>query len=206
MLYLTGSGSREVRSLIRRGAALGMMLTPRSETNYHGGAWAADSGCFNAKTYVGDQAYYAWLQRRRGDAETCLFVSAPDVVGDHAATLARSVPWFPRIRALGFPVAFVGQDGATVETVPWGDFDWLFIGGTTEWKLGADARALIAHAKTLGTHVHMGRVNSEKRLRYAKFLGCDTADGTFLAFGPDVNLPRVLSWLRGVNDQYELEL
>jgi hypothetical protein len=29
----------------------------------------------------------------------------------------------------------------------------------------------------------------------AKRMGCDSADGTFLAYGPDVNLPRLLSWL-----------
>lgn len=50
----------------------------------------------------------------------------------------------------------------------------------------------------------MGRVNSEKRLRYAKFIGCDTADGTYLRHGPAKNLPNVLAWLRGVNDQLEL--
>jgi hypothetical protein len=31
----------------------------------------------------------------------------------------------------------------------------------------------------------MGRVNSLKRLRYASAIGCDTADGTYVAFAPD---------------------
>lgn len=47
--------------------------------------------------------------------------------------------------------------------------------------------------------MHMGRVNSERRLRYADAIGCDSADGTYLAFGPDVNLPDVLAWLRVVD-------
>ena len=26
-------------------------------------------------------------------------------------------------------------------------------------------------------------------------IGCDSVDGTYLTFGPDVNLPRLLDWL-----------
>lgn len=37
---------------------------------------------------------------------------------------------------------------------------------------------------------------SERRYRYAHALGCDSADGTFLTFGPDANLPRFKAWLR----------
>lgn len=42
----------------------------------------------------------------------------------------------------------------------------------------------------------MGRVNSERRYRYALAIGCDSADGTYLTFGPDQNLPDVLAWSR----------
>ncbi|WP_405928098.1 hypothetical protein OG554_05250 [Streptomyces griseus] len=29
----------------------------------------------------------------------------------------------------------------------------------------------------------------------AEWFGCDSVDGTFLAYGPDKNLPKLLSWL-----------
>jgi hypothetical protein len=45
----------------------------------------------------------------------------------------------------------------------------------------------------------MGRVNSYKRLKYAHDIGCQSADGTYVAFGPDVNLPKCLEWVRRVN-------
>ena len=83
--------------------------------------------------------------------------------------------------------------------LPWGQLDVLFVGGTTEWKLGPDARGLTAAARERGKRVHMGRVNSERRYRYAKAIGCDTADGTYLTFGPDLLLPDVLAWSRLVN-------
>ena len=160
--------------------------------------WCADNGCFG-KGYPGDDAWFAWLTQHPG-RDRCLFAVAPDVVGDAAATLARSLPWLPKIRALGYPAAFVAQDGLEALGVPWGSFDVLFIGGTTGWKLGPHARTLVTEAKARGKYVHMGRVNSERRFRYAAAIGCDSADGTFLAFGPDVNLPRIMAWLR-TNDQ-----
>jgi hypothetical protein len=66
------------------------------------------------------------------------------------------------------------------------------IGGSTSWKLGPAAASLAAQARRLGKWVHMGRVNSLKRLRYAASIGCDSADGTYLAFGPERNLSRLL--------------
>ncbi|MDP9850368.1 hypothetical protein [Streptosporangium lutulentum] len=47
----------------------------------------------------------------------------------------------------------------------------------------------------------MGRVNSHRRLRYAAGIGCQSADGTLIAFGPDHHLPRLLSWVREVRGQ-----
>lgn len=202
-MYLSGAIKPSMRPYLEAGT-LGGLYQPSAGQGRHGGVWAADNGCFNADTYLGDDAWMTWLKRQTDHLDTCLFAVAPDVVGDHDATLARSLPWLPQIRALGYKAAFVGQDGAAIETVPWDEFDVLFIGGSTDFKLGAVARGLVAHARALGKDAHMGRVNSEKRLRYAKHIGCTSADGTFIAFGPDVNLPRVLSWLRGVNDQLDL--
>ncbi len=194
-LYLTGVKGPAVLPLLDSGD-VGLLDTPaNSYAKAPGWLWAADNGCFNERTYVGDDAWFAWLERNAANVGTCLFATAPDVVGDHDATLARSLPWLPRIRALGYPAAFVAQNGATATTVPWDAFDVLFIGGDTAWKLGPAAADLALVARRKGKRVHMGRVNSYKRLRHAAAIGCDTADGTFLAFGPDVNLPKLRSWI-----------
>jgi hypothetical protein len=102
---------------------------------------------------------------------------------------------------LGYPAALVGQDGLERLTVPWDEFDVLFIGGSTEWKLSDAARQLAAEAKRRNKGVHMGRVNSRKRWLIAESFGCDTADGTFLTYHPDGNLERCRAWWRdGRND------
>lgn len=183
MIYFANPTGRAVDQM--RAGMLGFIDTPmQGNARPDGVTWCADNGCFGTKTF-NIEHWWAWLEKHSVDAATCLFATAPDVVGDHAATLERSAPWMPKIRALGYPVAFVAQDGATIDTVPWLEFDALFIGGTTEFKLGHTARELAAHAKGLGMWVHMGRVNSAKRIRYAESIGCDSVDGTHLVFQPD---------------------
>jgi hypothetical protein len=174
---------------------IGCIDTPKQGNRpVPGATWCADNGVFG-RGYPGDDAWWAWVQRRAlSEPGNCLFVVAPDVVADAAATLARSAPWLPMIRSLGLPAAFVVQDGQESLPVPWDAFDVMFIGGSTEWKLGVYARRLTREAKLRGKHVHMGRVNSALRYRYAEAIGCDSVDGTYIAFGPDVNLPDVLAW------------
>jgi hypothetical protein len=112
------------------------------------------------------------------------------------ATLGRAIPVLDRLRGIDFPAALVAQDGLERLSVPWGSLDCLFIGGTTAWKLGEEAAALVREANERGKWTHMGRVNSEKRVMYAKSIGCDSVDGTYVAFGPDRNGPRVERWMR----------
>ncbi|WP_224277322.1 hypothetical protein [Streptomyces sp. LS1784] len=95
------------------------------------------------------------------------------------ATLTMSLPWLPRIRSLGVPAAFVAQDGSeAVGLIPWDQTDVLFIGGSTEWKLGPGVQSVARQAVDRGIPVHMGRVNSRRRLQLAKDMGCSSADGT----------------------------
>lgn len=182
---------------------LGYIDTPaQGNKRPDGVTWCADNGAFSDKW---DQdKWWGFLTKNAEQAGTCLFATLPDVVADWDTTLERSLPWIDPVRELGYRVAIVLQDGCTPDTVPWDRVDAVFVGGSTGFKLGAEARELVAEAKRRGLWVHMGRVNSEKRLRYAKHIGCDSADGTFLVFGPDVNMPKVEAWLRGVNDQGDL--
>lgn len=200
--YATASGPL-VRDAMRRGL-IGMIATPASGNAVEPGYdWCADNGVFG-DNYPGDDAYLRWLGDRAEYSAACSFAVAPDVVGDAVATLERSAPMLGRIRDAGYPVALAAQDGMRPSDIPWTRVDALFIGGSTEWKLGPDARQLVEAARRHGKWIHMGRVSSDRRLRYAHAIGCHSADGTYLAFGPDVNLPRLLGWLSRMNDQYGL--
>jgi hypothetical protein len=209
MIYLATPCTRLAREQMSSGV-LGCIITPAQGNRLPPDApWIADNGRGPGNSgqpgagYPGHRAYLQWLSRMSAQGGgRCLFAVAPDVLEDAPGTIAASAPFVYRIRAwFGLPVAFVAQDGLERLDIPWTWLDVLFIGGSTSWKLGPAARALAAEAKARGKHVHMGRVNSLRRLRYAAAIGCDSADGTFLSFGPDRRLPELLGWLRDVNDQ-----
>ncbi len=209
MLYLTPPVGEPVIAAFAAGQ-LGLIESPLQQmpkwvgrAHAIGTPWCADNGCF---TDAWDETkWWTWLQGRVPYAGTCLFATAPDVVGDAGATLDLSTPWLERIRFLGFPVALVAQDGLEELTVPWDDFDVLFLGGTDSFKLGPAARLLTGEARRRGKPVHMGRVNSEKRFAYARAIGCTSVDGTAVVFNPGRRLPELLSWSRSLDQPYLIE-
>jgi hypothetical protein len=160
--------------------------------------WATDNGCFNhPDRSVAD--LLLWLKRHvRRDAA---FFPAPDVVGDAKLTIERSRPILPMIRDLGFKAAFVAQNGIENTDIPWDDFDCLFIGGDTEFKLSEQAQMLVRLAKAEGKWVHMGRVNSYRRLSLANRWGCDSADGTYLRFTGAPGVADIIHWLHKIKQE-----
>ena len=152
-------------------------------------SWAADNDAYSGN--FDPQGFTAWLQTLTPFTDRCLFVTCPDVLADHEATIARFQQWQPCITALGFPVAFVLQDGITADPIPWDRIDALFVGGTTHWKLSPEPLRLLHHAGTLGIWRHVGRVNSLKRMLHF-WNHADSFDGTTFAIEPDNNLRRFL--------------
>lgn len=229
MIYLANPCTEAVQAAMVAGH-LGYIDTPaQGNARPHGVTWCADNGAFSDRW--DSTAWWAFLEAEAHAAATCLFAVAPDIVGDAWRSHMRSAPWLPRIRSLGYPAAYVVQNGAEQHPIPWHDFDALFIGGcrecpthgpvlaprkvghgtgsaarytcpqcdapVPEWKLGPVPRVLAAEAKARGKWVHMGRVNSRKRYEYARRIGCDSVDGTFLTRGPDRRLPELLTWVAG---------
>lgn len=159
-----------------------------------------------------DRARFQSMVMRNAGVPGCLFLAVPDVyLGDgveaHTATMESWREWQPFVSMSGFPLAFVAQIGATIENVPWGECDAVFIGGDTEWKLGAAAEGIVREAKRRGKHVHMGRVNSEKRIRYAREIGCDSVDGSGWAKYRNAMMPRGLRAIpTPENEQLRMDL
>jgi hypothetical protein len=163
-------------------AHYGQLMTPA------GGAktpvlekFAVDNGVFSGRFDA--ERFVKWLDKLKPSQHRCLFVVAPDVVGDHAATLARYTEWYPRLRAGGWPVAFAAQDGSESDPLP--ECQAVFIGGSTEWKLSPAALSVIHRARAVGVWVHVGRVNTQRRIRHFQLAGVDSVDGTCVAFEPD---------------------
>lgn len=160
-------------------ANLGRLVQPRHYSSIRATAeagipWAADNDCYQS---LDEDAFLRMLDAITG-LPGCLFVATPDVVAKADETLERFYAWDITIRTRGLPVALVLQDGMTTKSVPWRDVDAVFVGGTTAYKLGADAAGIVAEAKRRRLWAHMGRVNTAQRIRYAASIGCDSCDGT----------------------------
>ena len=218
MLYLANPSTTRVRDAMVIGP-VGAIMSPRQGNRLPADAmFAIDNNCGPGKdgrpgtAYPGDERYMTLIQALiEADGadpydpftSRCLFATAPNVVGDAQATLRRSymLGW---IRYAGLPAALVAQDGLEHLATPLGRLRCL----VPRRQHGLEARPGRPRpgrrGESRGKWVHMGRVNSLKRLRYADAIGCDSADGTFLTYAPDANLPRLLGWLRQVNDQAPL--
>jgi hypothetical protein len=163
------------------------------------GMWAMDNGAYSGFDAA---AFMAMLKRFHG-RKGCRFVCAPDVVADAHATLELWPFWSSVIRGVGFVPALVLQDGMLASEVPWGELGAVFVGGSTEWKLGPQARELMAYATSRGLWVHVGRVNSGERIRLMALQGADSFDGTGYSMFPETNIPKGLAWIEAAKNERE---
>ena len=170
-------------------ANVGQLVQPRSWWTPDGSVpWAADNDAFNSF----DADRFTLMLDRLAGISGCMWIAAPDVVGDATATLTMFDQWEPIIRRRGFPVALVLQDGMTVDMIPWDRIEAVFVGGSTVWKMSQEAHAIVIEAGRRGKRRHMGRVNTRRRIKLAKSWGCDSVDVTASARFSNTSLPWLL--------------
>jgi len=180
---------------------LGHLVVPRArnrmtEISATGLPFACDNGAFSA---FNKRLFARMIQDVLPYGPEWLVL--PDVVACSRVTIGLYDWWASRVLPIELaeqvPYALVAQDGLE-------DCDWdywlpqaacLFIGGSTDFKLSREAAVLAQLAKQQGLAVHMGRVNSIKRLLYAAEIGCDSIDGmSFNKFG-DTYIPAAVKAL-----------
>ena len=171
---------------------LGVLCSPRRVyRDVAGWDWAADNDAYSNW----DEGRYRDMLQTVRELPAPLFVTAPDVVGDWLETLVRYETW--RDELAGLPVAYVLQDGQPYGHMPWDGIAAVFVGGSSVFKMGTVAHGLVIEAKRRDLWVHMGRVNTHQRLRYAKAIGCDSVDGTGFSWFRDRWLPEFLDHAAG---------
>lgn len=194
--------------------------------------WAADNQAFTQG--FNPDVFFTWLETMLPYRETCLFVAVPDVVGDCLATLENFRKW--RSYFDGWRVAFVAQDGQEDLELPtsqdftdwiydncedenydykqmeleWllecADFDVIFVGGSTDWKLSQGAIDVIRLAQRINKHIHIGRVNNWKRYIHFAKLQKDkefTCDGTKTRFD---GVEKTIKLWSGYMERYERQI
>ena len=175
--YATSTGTRRNLAGLRA-AGWGLLLTPdRPEARgfdrilIDNGAW----GCFQRKE-PWDAGRFVRLLALHPTAQ---IVVAPDIVCGGDSSLALSLSWLDRLAQPGRIVLIPVQDGmcATDLASHVGAQVGLFVGGSTAWK-ESSLPMWGALAQAAGCYLHVGRVNSARRIRLCAMAGADSFDGT----------------------------
>lgn len=157
------------------GCDVGQLLTPLTRFTLQRSElpWAIDNGAY---ARFEEKSFLSLLQREEHHKASCLFVTAPDVVGSARRTLEAFRYWKGQLAA--WPLALAIQDGQQDLDIPWSDIVAVFIGGTNAFKLSPHAVHVIKAAKIMKKWSHVGRVNDPSRFAYFEELGADSIDGT----------------------------
>jgi hypothetical protein len=192
------SGATKTMQKYKGHKNLGAFLTPRTGNSLktlEGFIWACYNSAFNG---FNKKLFIKMLDRIKN--QKFLFVPCPDKVGDSNTTLKLFYEYYPIIKSYNFPIALVLQDGMDVKSIPFDKIDAIFIGGSTEYKLGEEVREIVKKSKQLNKWIHMGRVNFIKRLKYAHSIGCDSVDGSGFSMFPEKMIPPALLFLENLTE------
>jgi hypothetical protein len=161
--------------------------------------WAGDCGAwydfqmglpFNEEQF---EAFLIWIETQRVKPQ---WVLLPDIVAKGAESLALSIRWMNRVLSLGVPMVLIAvQDGMTpADLAPLvGPRVGIFMGGSTEWKLGQAVfwgtwcasfpfrHALAGPEDPPGVYYHVARVNTLQRFILAHDAGAHSVDGSSAA-------------------------
>jgi hypothetical protein len=192
VVFFTGTvskGSRVGRVIRREG--WGVVLVPELLNKFspsHFPLYFLDNGAFayyqRGEEFKGELFLRA-LEAVEEAPVSPAFVVVPDRVAAGRESLEFSLGWFERLKREfpRFTYALVVQDGMEEGEVKEAvrEFEVLFVGGSLEWKLKTGGR-WVRLAHSLGKWCHVGRVGTESRLRWARWIGADSADSSLPLF------------------------
>ena len=106
------------------------------------------------------------------------WIVAPDIVMGGMESLEKSVSWLPILEGIA-PILIPVQNGMTAEDLRplVGPSVGIFVGGDTEWK--ESSMPIWGRLKReTGCYLHVGRVNTRRRILLCHLAGADSFDGT----------------------------
>lgn len=177
MGYATTTGTNKNISALRD-AGWRLILTPDINQD-HGMRYAIDNGAYGC--YLRQQPFDAPRFRRllHSKGRGADWVVIPDIVAAGHESLRFSLEWLPECQRWCKLSLLAVQDGMTPDDIInyIGPDIGIFVGGTTEWKL--ETMPLWGDVASLfGCYLHVGRVNTRRRINYCESIGADSFDGT----------------------------
>lgn len=168
------------------------LRTPLTRNRLTERGYGLDNGCF---TKFERKTWYRMVNEAR--SREPVFVTLPDVVG----SARRTLELFEIFAAdtIGLPRALVLQDGIGEFAIPWGELSAVFVGGSDQFKFSPECVHACKAARILGKWVHVGRVNTVKRLSAWSDLA-DSIDGSGIS-KHDHMLEKAVYWIKNADVQ-----
>ena len=153
-------------------SAKGVLRTEGMRYAIDNGAWTA----FQQQQPFDEPAFLVAIERLGEGAD---WIVLPDIVEGGLASLDYSLKWKERLRGMPSQLLIAVQD--EMQLVDVASFlsptVGIFVGGSTQWK-EATAEAWGSLARRRNCHLHVGRVNSARRIRICAAAGANSFDGT----------------------------
>lgn len=204
--YATQTSTRRNVDVLRR-HGWRLLLSPVGRRhggwNTHGMKYGLDNGAWSAHQAgrpFDEDAFCAAVDEL-GDAADWIVV--PDVVCGGAESMRLSTAWLPRLEHVGPLLLFPVQDGFSSDDVRQlvGPRVGIFVGGSTEFKEQTlPVWAQICRERQ--AHLHVGRVNTVRRIRLCSLAGADSFDGSS-ATRYSVNVRRLTGAVRQTSMQFD---
>ena len=151
-----------------------LSAAPGAVWDARGFPFAIDNGAWTAHTTGTPWNAERFARLVYGFGEAADFVVCPDVVADRERTLELAHRWLPRLSWVP-RLLWAVQDGMTPADVPAGL--GVFVGGSDAYK-ERSLRVWGPWRAAGGPYLHVGRVNSQRRVRMCMLAGADSIDGT----------------------------
>jgi hypothetical protein len=177
MAYAAHTGTRRNLAAMHE-AGWSLLLSPGKPRDARF-AYALDNGAFGAWQRGEPFDVDAFDRHVSAFGDRAEFIVAPDIVAAGLDSLRLTAEWLPRLAGVGRRRLVAVQDGMTAADVrPYlSPTVGIFVGGSTAWKL-ATMRLWGVLARECRTYLHVGRVNTIRRIRYCADAGADSFDGT----------------------------
>jgi hypothetical protein len=177
--YASNTGNRKNLAAMQR-AGWRLLISPLDmRTKLQSGfRYGLDNGAWSAykKQHLFDETLFVQALARYGTGAD--WIAIPDIVAGGMRSLEFSLRWHNRLTGIA-PLLLPVQDGmipTDIQTLV-GPQLGIFVGGSTGWKL-ATMPQWGQLAKVAGCHLHIGRVNTARRIRLCAAAGADSFDGT----------------------------
>jgi len=176
--YASRTGTKRNLAALKA-AGWRLLVSAAGVLRTEGFRYALDNGAWSAYTQGRpfDERLFVTALRRLGSGSD--WTVLPDIVAGGLASLEMSLRWMRQVLDESERALLAVQDGMTPEDIrPFiGPRVGIFVGGSTEWKLGtlSDWCAL---GREKECWVHVGRVNTVRRIFCCSMYGVTSFDGT----------------------------